>query len=167
MTVHDAFLSLGTNLGDRIDQLRRGCEQLQQEGVHIVSRSSVYETEPVGFLDQSDFLNQVVRVETAASAQDLLAICKRIERDHGRAASGVRFGPRPLDIDILLYDDCIVDSEALAIPHPRMTQRRFMLVPLVEIDPDVRDPISHRLFSQILAGLDEEKKVTKFPITSC
>ncbi|MBN1858436.1 2-amino-4-hydroxy-6-hydroxymethyldihydropteridine diphosphokinase [Candidatus Bipolaricaulota bacterium] len=167
MTVHEAFLSLGTNLGDRVDQLRSGCEHLRREGVHIVSRSSVYQTDPVDFLEQSDFLNQVVRVETAASAQDLLAICKRIERALGREPGGIRFGPRPLDIDILLYDDCIVDTEMLSIPHPRMMARRFMLVPLVEIDSNLRDPISHRLFSQILAGLDEEKKVTKFLTTSC
>lgn len=167
MTVHDVFLSLGTNLGDRIDHLRQACDRLQREGVHIVARSSVYETEPVGFAEQPVFLNQVVRVETPVSAQELLVTCKRIEQDQGRGPGDIRFGPRPLDLDILLYDDLVVSTDRLIIPHPRMAQRRFVLIPLIEVDSGVRDPISRRLFSQILAGLDEEKKVTKFPITSC
>ena len=167
MSVHKAFLSLGTNLGDRIDHLRKACDQLPKEGVHITARSPVYETEPVGFSEQPEFLNQVLRVETSRSAQDLLSICQRIERMHGRDPSGPRFGPRPLDLDILLYDDTVIRSDSLVIPHPRMSQRRFMLIPLVEIDPGLRDPVSGCLFAQILAGLDKEKKVTKFPITSC
>jgi len=167
MTVHKAFLSLGTNLGDRTGHLCKAWNQLPQEGVHITARSSVYETEPVGFAEQPEFLNQVVRVETSRSAQDLLSICKRIEKMHGRDPGERRFGPRPLDLDILLYDNSIIRSESLVIPHPRMSQRRFMLIPLVEIDSGLRDPISGCLFSQILEELDKEKKVTKFPITSC
>ncbi len=167
MTVHKAFLSLGTNLGDRTGHLCKAWNQLPREGVHITARSSVYETEPVGFAEQPEFLNQVVRVETSRSAQDLLSICKRIEKMHGRDPGERRFGPRPLDLDILLYDNSIIRSRSLVIPHPRMSQRRFMLIPLVEIDSGLRDPISGCLFSQILEELDKEKKVTKFPITSC
>jgi len=167
MTMHEAFLSLGTNLGDRIGHLCQARDRLSREGVRIISESSIYETQPVDYVEQPDFLNQVVRVETALSAQDLLTVCKRIEQDQGRKPGNLRFGPRPLDLDILLYDDFTLESEDLTIPHPRMSQRRFMLIPLVEIDPGVRDPISCRLFSQILEGLDEEKKVTKFLTTSC
>lgn len=123
-------------------------------------RSSLYETEPVGVLDQPWFLNAVVEGETALSPEALLQACRATEIDAGRERV-VRFGPRTLDIDVLWYDGRVVDLPDLQIPHPRMHERRFVLVPLTEIAPTLTDPRSGLPYTGLLARLDERKKVEK------
>ena len=152
------YLSLGSNLGARESNLARGIDALQRVGIAVEDRSSIYETEPVGLADQPWFLNQVIRGETDQTAVKLLEVCKGIEREIGRTKSE-RFGPRILDIDILLYGEDTIREESLQIPHPRMNERRFVLVPLVEIAPGLRDPRSGEQYAEILKRLDEGKKV--------
>lgn len=154
------YFCLGSNLGDRRAHLEFGISALADNGVEIVRRSSIYETEPVELEDQPWFLNQVVAGRTELPPRDLLAVCKRIEQDAGRRAT-VRFGPRVLDIDLLLYKGMVTREPDLVIPHPRMLNRRFVLVPLLEIAPHIRDPESGRSLAQVLSGLDEGKKVEK------
>lgn len=154
------FLSLGSNLGERRSQIEEGIAALRKGGVTIRRRSSLYETEPVGLANQPWFLNVVVAGETNLAPQELLFLCKRIERAAGRKET-VRFGPRLLDIDILLYKGRVVHEEGLEVPHPRMHKRRFILVPLVEIAPEIEDSRDGRLFAEVLSRLDEGKKVSK------
>jgi len=154
------YFCLGSNLGDRKANLEFGISGLKEAGVEIVRRSSLYETEPVELEDQPWFLNQVVAGRTSLPPRALLAACKRIERDAGRREA-VRFGPRVLDIDVILYKGMVVHAPELVIPHPRMLNRRFVLIPLLEIAPDIRDPETGVALAQVLAGLDEGKKVAK------
>jgi 2-amino-4-hydroxy-6-hydroxymethyldihydropteridine diphosphokinase len=154
------FLSLGTNVGDRQFHLREGIHALEDVGIGIERRSSFYETEPVGYENQPWFLNAVVGGETSLSPQCLFEQCQRIEREAGRKRA-VRFGPRSLDIDILLYKGRVIEEENLIVPHPRMHERRFVLVPLIEIAPEIEDPRTGKRFADILAALSDRKKVTK------
>ncbi len=134
------FLGLGTNVGDREGNLDRGLRLLESRGFTVAASSSVYETEPVGGPPQGPFLNMVVRGETALAPAALLAACLATERDLGRVRAE-RFGPRTLDVDILLYGDLILDTPDLTLPHPQLPERRFVLVPLAEIAPEARHPL--------------------------
>ena len=128
-----AFLSLGSNLGDRLATLEAACEALAAlPGTAVMAASRVYETTPQDREDQPRFLNQVVVVDTALEPLDLLVECQRIEHEHGRRREE-RFGPRTLDIDILLFQDVESDDPKLTLPHPRMVRRAFVLVPLLEV----------------------------------
>ena len=158
------YLSLGSNLGDRRKNLERALRRLEQRSISIVRRSSFYETEPTDFEKQPWFLNLVVEAKTDLSPHHLLAVCKRIEVDLGRRP-GRRFGPRSIDIDILLYGRTSIDTEDLVVPHPRMRQRRFVLAPLTEIAHDLTDPRDEERFDNVLNGLDEGKKVTRLAST--
>jgi 2-amino-4-hydroxy-6-hydroxymethyldihydropteridine diphosphokinase len=116
-------------------------EDLSARGVVVEATSSLYETEPVGeVLDQPDFLNAAIRVRTDLDPEELLDLCKTIESEHGRALDGPRHGPRPIDIDLLLLGDAEMSTERLTLPHPEVTSRRFVLAPLLELDPDLRLP---------------------------
>jgi len=154
------YLGLGSNMGDRRKEMDDALDFLADNGVRIVKRSSLYETEPVGYPDQPWFLNAVVAVKTDLTPSDLLALCKEAER-LGKRTHTVRFGPRTIDIDILLYKRWIYRDGSLRIPHPRMHERRFVLVPLVEIAPGIDVPGEQKKYADILAGLDEKKKVAK------
>ena len=134
--MHLAWLGLGSNVGDRLSNLRAAVSSLAaQEGVRPDAGSAVYETEPVGEVtEQPDFLNAVLRVETTLRPLELLDVCKEVERNLGRAP-GPRHGPRPIDVDVLLLGDEVLDTERLRLPHPEVTTRRFVLVPLLELDP--------------------------------
>ncbi len=132
------YLALGTNLGDRSASLGNAVERLR-DAVVVTRMSSVYETEPAYLLDQPRFLNMALRGETALDPHALLAFLKRIERDLGRTA-GPRYGPRAIDLDILLYDRLVIATADLTIPHPRMAERPFVLAPLVEIAPELVPP---------------------------
>lgn len=135
-----AFLSLGSNLGDRAEALEAALRAVEAPGdVRIVRRSSLYETAPMGKTDQANFYNLVVEVETALSPGALLDRCQEIERALGRVRDG-RWGPRTVDVDILLYDRRTVRTEHLTVPHPEMLRRRFVLEPLLEIAPDAALP---------------------------
>jgi 2-amino-4-hydroxy-6-hydroxymethyldihydropteridine diphosphokinase len=135
------YLGLGSNVGDREAHLRRAIEDLRAQGVAVDAASSLYETEPVGeFLDQPDFLNAAVQVRTSLDPEELLDRCKAIEDEHGRASASPRHGPRPIDIDLLLLGEIEMSTERLTLPHPEVTSRRFVLVPLLELDPELRLP---------------------------
>jgi len=139
--VRAGYLGLGSNVGDRRAALEAAVAALPRHGVEVLASSSVYETEPVGeVLDQRDFLNACVRVETALEPEALLDACKAVERELGREPGGVRHGPRPIDVDLLLLGDSEHRSERLALPHPEVTSRRFVLVPLLELDPELALP---------------------------
>jgi 2-amino-4-hydroxy-6-hydroxymethyldihydropteridine diphosphokinase len=135
------YLGLGSNVGDRLGYLQAAVERLPRHGVRALASSSVYETEPVGeVLDQRDFFNACVRVQTALEPDALLDACKAVERELGRAPGGVRHGPRSIDIDVLMFGDTEHRSEHLALPHPEVASRRFVLVPLLELDPELALP---------------------------
>ena len=148
------YLGLGSNLGDRRALLQAAVEDLWVHGVQAIAASSVYETAPVGeVLDQPAFLNACVRVETALGPEALLDACKAVERTLGREAGGVRHGPRPVDVDVLLLGTQAYESERLAIPHREVANRRFVLVPLLELDPGLTLPDGTAL-ADALAALD-------------
>ena len=135
------FLGLGSNVGDRRANLQAAVDALPAHGVRVLASSSTYDTEPVGeVLDQPDFLNACVRVETTLAPEALLDACKAVERDLGRHAGGVRHGPRPIDVDVLLLGDATHRSERLTLPHEQVTSRRFVLVPLLELEPALAVP---------------------------
>jgi 2-amino-4-hydroxy-6-hydroxymethyldihydropteridine diphosphokinase len=140
------YLGLGSNIGDRLAHLRAAIAALREHGVTVTASSSVYETEPVGLvLDQREFFNACIAIETDHGPEDLLLVCKDAERAVGREASGVRHGPRVIDVDVLLLDDLVYRSERLNLPHQEVTSRRFVLVPLLELDPDLMLPGGDRL----------------------
>lgn len=134
------FLSLGSNLGHRPKNLAQAISFLEEEGVRVSKASSLYETQPVGLAGQPWFFNQVVEVETGLDPHELLRLAKRIEKKMGRKFLE-RKGPRIIDIDILLAEQTIIQTDKLIIPHPRMESRNFVLVPLREISPSSRHPI--------------------------
>jgi 2-amino-4-hydroxy-6-hydroxymethyldihydropteridine diphosphokinase len=150
--VSRAFLGLGSNLGDRLSNLQRAVELLGERGVRAVRSSRVYETDPVGGPAQPDYLNAVVQVETQLEPRGLLEACLAVERGMGRVRAE-RWGPRVVDIDILTYDDLVVDETDLEIPHPRMHERGFVLIPLLELDADPSLPGGRKVASLRLGAL--------------
>jgi 2-amino-4-hydroxy-6-hydroxymethyldihydropteridine diphosphokinase len=145
VSVRIGYLALGTNLGDRRANLQVAVEELWTHGVQAIASSSVYETAPWGVLDQPDFLNACLQVETALEPVPLLDACKAVERALGREAGGVRNGPRPIDVDILLLEGVELDTERLTIPHKGLTQRTFVLVPLLDLHPPGRERLAAAL----------------------
>ena len=136
-----AYLSIGSNIGDRLHHLTEAVRALHlHEGLMVSSVSSIYETAPVGFMDQADFLNMVVCVETGLAAPELLGICQNIELGLGRIRD-IRWGPRTADLDILLFNNDNIETENLIVPHPRMHERAFVLIPLLEIAPLLANPL--------------------------
>jgi 2-amino-4-hydroxy-6-hydroxymethyldihydropteridine diphosphokinase len=152
-----AYLGMGSNVGDRRGHLRAAVAALDDHGVEVEAVSSLYETEPVGeLLDQPDFLNAVARVRTELDPEPLLDLCKAIEVERGRMLGGQRHGPRPLDLDVLLVDDVELDSERLTLPHPEVTSRRFVLEPLLELDPGLTLP-DGTVLAEALAALESQR----------
>src|SRR5271154_2182187 len=141
--MNNIYLSFGSNLGDRAQNIAHAIEALQPENVRVAKQSSLYETEPVELRAQDWFLNCVAEVETNLEPQELIQVLLKIERSMGRERL-VPKGPRVIDIDILLFGQAIVKEPQLEIPHPRMACRRFVLVPFVEIAPDVAHPVLQR-----------------------
>jgi 2-amino-4-hydroxy-6-hydroxymethyldihydropteridine diphosphokinase len=140
------YVGVGSNVGDRTGFCRRAVELLAETPeVRLLRSSSLYETSPVGGPPQRSFVNLVVQIDTTLGPRELLDVCKAIERRLGREPGDVRWGPRVADLDILLYGTEKVSEEGLEIPHPRLTQRAFALVPLLEIDPRATDPWGDRL----------------------
>ena len=159
-----AYLGLGGNLGDRLAALTEALALLDAApGMRRIACSSVYETAPWGVTDQPRFLNLVAGFETTLSPADLLATCQSVESTVGRTAT-YRWGPRLIDVDILLYGDQVVDSSEpdLQIPHPRMTQRAFVLVPLAEIAPDLAVPPQGDTVRQLLYEVDGREGVVRW-----
>ena len=156
------YIGLGSNVGEREAHLRRALDDLAAHGVAVEAVSSIYETEPTGeILDQPDFLNAAARVRTELAPEPLLDVCKTIEAEHGRAFAGPRHGPRPIDLDLLLLGDIELRTDRLTLPHPQVTTRRFVLVPLLELDPELSLPDGTRL-SDALASLGEDQRVNRF-----
>ena len=158
-----ACLSLGSNTGDRATNLRAAIGRLSQVG-NLVTVSSFYETEPVEFTTQRWFLNCAVGLETTKTPQELLQAALTIEREMGRTRTQEK-GPRNIDIDILLFDNEVVDEKGLKIPHPGLTSRRFVLEPLAEIAPEARHPVLEKTVRQLLAALPAGQAVRKLDVT--
>ncbi len=154
------YLSLGSNLGDRAAHLRHAREALTLR-VRPIKASSVYETAPWGVTDQPNFLNQVLAGETDLGPQALLDFLKYLEAELGRTPT-FRYGPRVIDLDVLLYGQLVLEAPRLTIPHPRLHERAFVLVPLAEIAPDLRHPVLGRTIAELLAEVDT-RGVEKYP----
>jgi len=159
--LRSGYLGLGSNLGDREGHLRVAIEMLGEHGVEVEAVSSAYETEPVGeVLDQPDFLNAAIRIRTGLEPEALLDVCKAIEVEQGRMLAAARHSPRPLDIDLLLLGDIELQAERLTLPHPEVTSRRFVLAPLLELDPELMLPDGTRL-TDALAALGPGQEVQR------
>jgi 2-amino-4-hydroxy-6-hydroxymethyldihydropteridine diphosphokinase len=154
------FLSLGSNLGDRRKQLAQALAALQKGGVRVLRFSSLYLTQPVGYADQPWFYNQVVEVSTDLEPAGLLALIKKVERNMGRRPARIN-RPRPIDIDILLAEDRTVSTKKLVVPHPHLAERKFVLVPLLEIAPGVVHPIDKKRISELRAQCPDQSAVIK------
>jgi 2-amino-4-hydroxy-6-hydroxymethyldihydropteridine diphosphokinase len=154
------YLGLGSNVGRRRDNLQAAVQALPGHEVDVLASSSVYETEPVGeVLDQRDFLNACLRVRTALGPAELLDACKAVERQVGRRAGGQRHGPREIDVDVLALGDLAHASERLRLPHPQLLTRRFVLVPLLELEPELT--VGGRSAAAALRSLGEGERVLK------
>jgi 2-amino-4-hydroxy-6-hydroxymethyldihydropteridine diphosphokinase len=155
------YLGLGSNVGDPPAHLRAAVELLETEGIEVEAVSSAYVTEPVGeVLDQPDFLNAAVRIRTELEPEQLLDACKRVEAERGRSLDAPRHSPRPLDVDLLLLGDLELSTERLTLPHREVTTRRFVLVPLLELDPELTLPDGTRL-AEALAALGPGQRVER------
>jgi 2-amino-4-hydroxy-6-hydroxymethyldihydropteridine diphosphokinase len=160
------YLSLGSNVGDRRANLQAAADALPRHGVQVLASSSVYDTEPVGeVLDQPEFLNACLHVRTALGPEELLDACKAVERELGRVAGGVRHGPRPIDVDLLMLGDTVHRSGRLSLPHEQVTSRRFVLVPLLELAPDLEVPGAGRAADALAAlGAGQEVRLAGPPL---
>ncbi len=145
------YLGLGSNIGEREQSLQAAMDRLHSRDLRFTRLSSVYETEPQGMRNQRWFLNLVAEAETDLFPRQLLARIVKIERELGRRRA-IENGPRTIDIDILFFGNAVVHTDELTIPHPRFAERRFVLAPLVELAPDLRDPVSHRTMRELLAS---------------
>ena len=155
------YLGLGSNVGDRRANLQAAVDALPGHGVEVLASSATYDTEPVGLvLDQPEFLNACIRIRTALAPEALLDACKAVERELGRVAGGIRHGPRPIDVDLLLLGDETYRSERLSLPHEQVTSRRFVLVPLLELAPDLVVPGGGRA-ADALAALGQAGDVRR------
>ncbi len=150
--MNTVYLGIGSNLGDRRDNCRRAVEELNSRGLTVTRTSSQYETEPWGVREQPRFINMAVETRTELPPLEVLRVIKEIERDLGRRETR-RWGPRVVDIDILLYGDTVVDEPGLAIPHPHMHERGFVLKPLSEIAPDVLHPVLKKTVKELLSDV--------------
>ena len=146
--MNTAYLSLGSNMGDRLEMLQDAIRLLiDNQDIHVSRISSIYETAPVGYTDQAAFLNMVVEIQSDLSAKEILFVCLETEQSLGRIRE-FRWGPRCIDLDILLFNDENIVSENLMVPHPRMLERGFVLIPLVELNPNGKHPMTGMSFSQ-------------------
>jgi 2-amino-4-hydroxy-6-hydroxymethyldihydropteridine diphosphokinase len=155
-----AYISLGSNVGDREQQIAAALQGLGARGVHIIKQSSIYSTEPVDVETQNWFLNCVVEVETELMPRQLLKALQEIENELGRRRM-VRRGPRVIDLDILLYGSSVIRTQDLEVPHPRLIRRRFMLVPLAEIASTLRHPVENKTIEELLADTQDRSVVNR------
>ena len=161
MKTYRVFLGLGSNMGEREKFLNRAIAELKKaQNTKIVWASSVYETDPVGKTDQPKFLNAALEVETALEPRELFAEAKSVEQRLGRTMSE-RWGPREIDIDVLLYDGLVFSDDAVTVPHPEMERRKFVLVPLKEIAPDLVHPISGMTMEELVAACKDAGRVVQ------
>jgi 2-amino-4-hydroxy-6-hydroxymethyldihydropteridine diphosphokinase len=151
---HTVYIALGTNLGDRLTNLHTAISSLLPE-INVLAESHVYETPPWGYEDQPTFLNMVIKAETNLEPEPLLTYLKQLEVELGREQN-FRWGPRLIDLDILFYDDLVINTPPLIIPHPRLYERAFVLVPLVDVAPELIHPVLQRSVSQLLGEVDSQ-----------
>lgn len=152
------FIGVGSNGGDRLACISSAIKALSRvDGVHVVQMATIIETEPVGGPPQGPYLNTVVELQTTRTPQDLLGVLKDIERRLGRQPTMQRWAPRPIDLDILLYGDVMLNDSSLIIPHPRMHMRRFVLEPLAQLAPDLLHPLLRRTIADLLAHLPADQ----------
>jgi len=161
--MHQSFISVGSNLGDKIENCRSGIRALLADGRSaLIKSSALYRTSPVDFLDQDWFVNGVVKIKTELDPFALLKILKGIEKAAGRNGHTVRFGPRVLDLDIILFDDRVIQTEVLKVPHPRMHKRRFVLKPICDIEPCMVHPVLGKKMRSLLDKLqDTDQKIVE------
>jgi 2-amino-4-hydroxy-6-hydroxymethyldihydropteridine diphosphokinase len=162
--MNQVFLSLGSNIGNRKTNLNAAIKKLLEKCV-IIKASSIYETEPWGKTNQPSFYNQVLEVTTHLTPDELLEFIHIIERQQGRKLSMERYLPRPIDIDILFYNNMILTTETLMIPHPQIHNRNFVLIPLADIAPDLKHPVLGKTISKLIARSDDKLKVSRIPQT--
>lgn len=156
---HSAYISFGSNLGSRLDNCTQGLNELARSGkVTVLQESKRYETQPVDYTDQNWFVNGVVKIATPLAPLELLKLLKEVEKKIGRTKSALRFGPRILDMDIILYDELVMRSPTLTIPHPRMHKRRFVLRPICDIAPDMVHPVFKQKMQVLLDNLDDSNQ---------
>jgi len=157
--MHQAFVSIGSNLGNKIENCRKGIDALLADGQSIlVKSSSFYRTSPVDYEEQDWFVNLVIKIKTDLEPVDLLDKMKEIEAAAGRKASTVRFGPRVLDLDIIFFGDRIIQTAKLEVPHPRMHKRRFVLKPICDIEPSMVHPLLGKDMRFLLDGLEDKEQ---------
>ena len=156
MSTHTAIISVGSNIGDKEANCRKGIGSLLNSGKAILVKASrFYRTSPVDYLDQDWFVNAAVQVETHLEPLDLLAFLQTIQQQAGRTKGGIRFGPRVLDLDIIFYDQLVMKTTSLEIPHPRMHKRHFVLQPICDIDPDIIHPLLNIPLKSLLNQLGD------------
>jgi 2-amino-4-hydroxy-6-hydroxymethyldihydropteridine diphosphokinase len=154
-----AYIALGSNIGNRLYYLREAVKALDNhEQISVIAASSIYETEPVGYINQDKFLNMVIKIATALSPFALLEVTQKIEQKFGRKRE-VRWGPRTLDLDILLYNHENIETEQLIIPHPRMTERAFVMIPLLEVNHDIHIPNVSQYLKDLIDRLPDKEGV--------
>ena len=154
-----AYIGFGSNIDDRLNYITQALQLLlTADNVSLIKVSSLYETEPVGYEEQGWFLNGVVAIETGLSVHELLPLLKKVERDVGRQHRA-RWRPREVDLDLLIYDQCSINTPNLTVPHPEMHQRSFVLVPFAEIAPTMLHPILGQNIRTLLSNLNDEKTV--------
>ncbi len=155
------YIALGTNLGDRLSNLHSAIESLSPE-LRVTRKSTIYETPPWGYEKQPAFLNMVIEAETSLEPCALLSYLKKQENELGRVES-FHYGPRQIDLDILFYDDLVLEEDELQIPHPRLHERAFVLVPLVDITPDLEHPLLKKTVNELLKDVDTSE-ITPFSV---
>ena len=162
--IHTAYISVGSNLGHKLENCRKAIIALTSCGkCDLIDQSLIYQTEPVDYEDQDWFVNYAVKIETTLDPFSLLDTLKSIERNAGRTGDTVRFGPRVIDLDIILYDAMVVNTINLEIPHPRMHKRRFVLKPICDIDPDIIHPVFKQTMQALLEKIDTKgQRITEY-----
>ena len=157
MKPHIVYISAGSNLGNRLENCENGIKDLLNSGeIRLLKRSRIYETQPVDYARQDWFINLVIKIETVLKPFALLQRMQAVQHRAGRLKDTIRFGPRILDLDILLFDSLVLDDPQLRIPHPRMHQRRFVLKPICDIDPTITHPVLKQSMQQLLHHLDDK-----------
>jgi len=160
---HIAYIGIGSNIGDKIGQCKKAITEILKVDSHkLLAKSSFYKTKPIGYTSQGWFVNGVIKIETDLEAFDLLRALKAIEVRLGRTET-FQWGPRTIDLDILLFDDKKIKIEELQIPHPHLNERQFVLIPLAEIDRNLVHPVLKKTFGELLENIKEDQGVEKLP----
>ena len=164
---HIVYIGMGSNLGDKVDHYEEAISEILKVDRHkLLAKSSFYKTQPIGYTDQDWFVNGVIKIETDLGPSDLLQTLKAIESRMGRVKT-FPGGPRTIDLDVLFYDETEIHGGALEIPHPRLHERQFVLIPLAEIDPDLLHPVLKKKIRELLEGIQEDQGVEKFSNVKC